>query len=303
MINRPTVFVLGAGASVPYEYPSGIKLVRLICENLEDPTHTWTKLIIDSDEDFTFAEISEFRKKLFFSGFESVDLFLEHQPKYRSVGKAAIAAALMSNEADGNLFSFSVKRHWYRYLFGQLSAKFEDFHRNKLSIVTFNYDRSLEHFLFTGLRQGYGRSEDECKKAMRYIPIVHVHGQLSPLRWQDIDTGRVYRPDTLSGSTVTKASNNIIVVSEGEKKLPKSFKQAFELMIDASHIYFLGFGYNDVNLERLCLSKLPSGKYIGGSSFGLGTTEKLRIERKWHISLPGVGDDVLGFLKNHVLFD
>ena len=27
MISRPTVFVLGAGASIPYDYPSGQKLV------------------------------------------------------------------------------------------------------------------------------------------------------------------------------------------------------------------------------------------------------------------------------------
>ena len=73
-------------------------------------------------------------------------------------------------------------------------------------------------------------------------------------------------------------------------------------MKDASHIYFLGFGYNDANLERLRLSELPKDKYVAGSSYGLGRTEKLGITDKWKINLPGEGDDVLGFLKNHILF-
>jgi len=32
---------------------------------------------------------------------------------------------------------------WYEYLFGKLKATFEEFGQNKLSVITFNYDRSL----------------------------------------------------------------------------------------------------------------------------------------------------------------
>ncbi|WP_156096076.1 hypothetical protein [Methanobacterium sp. SMA-27] len=41
MIKTPTVFVLGAGASIPYGYPSGEKLREEICHELEDPSHPY----------------------------------------------------------------------------------------------------------------------------------------------------------------------------------------------------------------------------------------------------------------------
>ena len=37
--------------------------------------------------------------------------------------------------------------HWYALLANQLEIGTDRFGENKLSIVTFNYDRSLEHYL------------------------------------------------------------------------------------------------------------------------------------------------------------
>ena len=64
------------------------------------------------------------------------------------------------------------------YLAGKLDSTFEEFGNNKLSIVTFNYDRSLEHYLLNSLMTLHGKTRDECAQALKKIPIVHVYGQL-----------------------------------------------------------------------------------------------------------------------------
>jgi hypothetical protein len=45
----------------------------------------------------------------------------------------------------------------------------------------FNYDRSLEHFLFTALKYSSGKSDDECAGKLKTIPIIHLHGDLGAL--------------------------------------------------------------------------------------------------------------------------
>src|SRR5205814_6081210 len=93
-------------------------------------------------------------------------------------------------------FQSSVSRggDWYQYLFGKLNASFEEFGQNKLSVVTFNYDRSLEHFLLTTLQYSHGKTFDQCADLlMANIPIVHVYGQLSERRYPHPEA-RQYSP-------------------------------------------------------------------------------------------------------------
>jgi len=62
-----------------------------------------------------------------------------------------MAIALIHCEDEAGLFVQATKS-WYEYLFNQLTTRFDDFEKNKLSILTFNYDRSLEFYLFTCMR-------------------------------------------------------------------------------------------------------------------------------------------------------
>ena len=70
---------------------------------------------------------------------------------------------------------------WYEYLSERLNPSFDEFEHNKLSIVTFNYDRSLEHYLFTSLRKWHRRSVDDCIEKFAKLPIIHVYGQLGKI--------------------------------------------------------------------------------------------------------------------------
>lgn len=61
----------------------------------------------------------------------------------------------------------------------------EDFAKNKVAFVTFNYDRCVEHFFFTSLKNSFGRSDEETAAVAKRIGVVHLHGRLGHLPWQE----------------------------------------------------------------------------------------------------------------------
>ena len=56
-----------------------------------------------------------------------------------------------------------------------------------VAFITFNYDRSLEFFLLTTLKNRYQKTEQECAAKLKNIPIVHLYGKLALLPWEKIN--------------------------------------------------------------------------------------------------------------------
>ena len=297
MIDEPTVLVLGAGASQPYGFPTGRELLKQVC-NL-DIAKMPEAVRPDAHE------MKQFQTELQSSARNSVDAFLEHRDEYEDLGKKAMAHCLLSSESRAQLHNLDDDSwaSWYRYLFGSMDTKFERFHENKVRVVTFNYDRSLEQFLCTSLCNAYGKSKHEAAQQLEQIEIVHVHGQLGQLPWRsgsDVDVVDFGKPEPKEIMTAVKS---IKIVSEGIDDTPE-FEAAHRLMRWAKRIYFLGFGYAPVNLVRLgfkAKDKEPYGddKIIGGTALGLTDVEiaKYGRERCAGIEMKA-NHDVLNFLRN-----
>ncbi len=297
MISIQTALVLGAGTSFPYDYPLGSQLIDDIL-NLghEDPTEAdkqWLELGIE-DKDL----ISEFFASLKFSQRNSIDEFLEYRREFDYIGKIAIALTLIRRENDVQFFNVSPEDHWYRYLFNKMSTSFEGFERNKISFITFNYDRSLEHFLFLSLKSAYGKTDVECAQKLNLFPFVHVYGSLGPLPWQD-PRGRPYGRGATPQQIISESSN-ILTFSEEATSHPR-FKEAISFLSVAEQIVFLGFGYHDANLARLELHHI-SGKKLG-SGFGLCKAEKEEIESKWGINIRDTTSVNQSFLREYVKWE
>lgn len=75
-------------------------------------------------------------------------------------------------------------------LFNSLNRPFQEFGENPVSFIRFNYDISVEYYLFNCLKNSYRQTDDEGAKQLRKIPIVHVHGNLGALPWQGFLDGR-----------------------------------------------------------------------------------------------------------------
>jgi hypothetical protein len=96
MLKIKTVFVLGAGSSVPFGFPTGPSLTLQIVEHLED-RGSFFGILTDTLK-IDHQHVLDFAKALRYSGKNSIDAFLEHRPEYMAVGKGAIATSLIQYE-------------------------------------------------------------------------------------------------------------------------------------------------------------------------------------------------------------
>ena len=144
MITKPTVLILGAGASHVFGFPTGQGLVDEInsklTRNKSGNQKGWVQFLVN-EFGINEEEIFSFQEQLQYSRI-SVDAFLEHRPEFIKVGKLSIALNLISREVSQRLFN--PNRNWMDYLRQKLNAPFDEFGENKLSIITYNYDRSFE---------------------------------------------------------------------------------------------------------------------------------------------------------------
>ena len=232
---------------MPYGFPTGRGLLDDICAKLKGEflDTEWGERFVDlfGRRDKAVPAIREFRKRLYNSSKDSVDAFLEkpENEEFIPVGKIAIAAMLVPCEDSTKLISTSRSGpSWYAYLFNSLDndSSFEKFGDNKLSILTYNYDRSLEEFLYISLKNLYDRSAEETANVLRQIPIVHLHGALGAHPSQDGNMTRDYS----SNSYVPAAAEGIKIVHEIEPS-GEQFRTARHLLTRAERICFLGFGY------------------------------------------------------------
>jgi hypothetical protein len=264
VIDVETVFVLGAGASQPFNLPLGIELYRAVIDNF-GRNGVKRELFLDTTS-HSEAQLDDFLNALGRSGLTSVDAFLERRfDEFLEIGKAAMAIELMLREEESHLWKAP---NWMLYLYGLMGCKsFEDFSGNDVSFVTFNYDRSLEHFLCTSLASSYGRPIEHSANEIKHIPIIHLHGRLGYLPWEG-KNGRAYGDKTIDHRIVDLCVKEMRVVHEDITDRDADFAEAKRLLKAAKRVYLMGFGFGNKNVERIDLPSLEPEIFYG-TAYGL----------------------------------
>ena len=169
---------------------------------------------------------------------------------------------------------------WLHIIFNHMRCAFEEFEKNQVAFVTFNYDRSLEYFFAKAMAASYGKKIEDCSRLLSvFIPIIHLHGRLGYLPWEK-EGGRDFN-DMRDAKTVEMCVNNIKIVHEDiSDGRDKDFELASKLINEAERIIFLGMGYGETNIKRLRIEALRKNMIIG-TAVGLTEHECLDIRSRW----------------------
>ena len=248
-MSQSKVLVLGAGASIAYGYPSGRQL-RAEILGISDRVAQSYGLLRRMNAQTGRSDFTDFRDAFEASMMYSIDAFLARRKEFAEIGKKCIAYALLKHENPKLLFrEQSDTDNWYQYLFNHIASKdWEELSFNDLAIVTFNYDRSLQHFLIKALKSAYDKTTTEVEEKIKTLKIVHVYGSLSDKWPSDLD----YFPydGEVDYQTIDIASRNLQVIPESRIDSP-TLNVARKWLSDADSICFLGFGFDPLNVERL----------------------------------------------------
>lgn len=242
-IHVPTVLVLGAASSAHCGYPLGIELINQIVHLQR------TRSGIPLPSSWTPDDVDRFVTRLARSAHFSIDAFLESVPSETDLGKYLIAYSLKQRELIDKLFPPN-SSGWYQYLFNCLLGPdpTNPFHGNNLSIVTFNYDRSIEAYLYNALIARFGMLPAEALQQLQKLSIVHVHGLLG--HFPSVE----YAPST-NVDEVAAISKQINIIHEikddGAQFCNDAFATANGWITGAEKIIFFGFGFHYDNVRRL----------------------------------------------------
>jgi hypothetical protein len=302
LIQTPTTLILGAGASIPYNFPSGRNLLLEVCNNLRDSQNDFFKLIYSSTTN-DISLIENFRNALLHSSQPSIDAFIEKRPEFLEIGKATIIAALLPYE-NKKILDRNGNYRWYEYLFSKLLLKNpEDFANSKFSILTFNYDRSFDYCLFYSLKESFGLSEEKTVELINKIPIIHLYGKLGdlPSRGENIMEYGYCQIRPLQSFDIKRLLKEIKIIHEVDSETDE-IRKAKEIIRDSVVIAFLGFGYHQLNIQRImsALTKNGKSKAIYGTAFEIAPNDKENIKKTFNryggINLGGSNQEIIPFL-------
>lgn len=265
---------------MPYGFPSGADLRRLICEGGHSESSKLARELsewahVDSSVVINFAR--QFEQ----SRIVSIDEFLSRRIEHTEIGKYAIATLLCPLEDPAKFDDPTNNDDWYSALWNALVSevhRLEDLKNNKLKVITFNYDRSLESYLHSAIKNTFAVSDAAALDAMASIPILHVYGSLGNFGIKTEGQNRPY-PGKQNAISLTTAANGIKVIPEARDD-DEVFKTTQIWFRESNRVCFLGFGFDQLNIKRLGLREVVEDGIKYKASFpsqviasGYGKTE------------------------------
>lgn len=301
MFQTKTVIVVGAGASCELGFPSGEMLLKQIANALDirlssgsNMDHgdsrvyeAYRRLATGSDGRMGSVNIYQHAgwrvrdaAHLGLSIDNVINQF-DDDPLVAQIGKLAIAQQILRAEQNSilklprnSVESLSIlvdARSTWLGGFAQLLVQdktrrtLDDLFDN-VSIISFNYDRSIRRFLPLALMSQFGMAEAEANDLAKNLPIFHPYGSLGPLPWEK-PRGGVQFGDA-DHAPLIKVAERLRTFTEqvGDGEDLIAMRQA---IAEASQIVFLGFGYHRQNMALLAQGVIGSASRVYGTAMGL----------------------------------
>jgi len=278
MLSKKTVFILGAGASKPYGFPTAIELSNEVILNSSQliksimRKYEQTEQIIKDDENIFGQGFLDKFKKAHNSHPISIDEFLSKENNFSFYGLQLMIHYLMMCERESRK---QQKSDWIELLIDKVSkgvsflVKDREIDKNfsKIKIITFNYERSFEHLLFKCLiNKSY--SENNVKHFLRLFSenIIHIYGSigkiLDSVSEKNIKSGFCQYGYCADDYELYRIIENIKIMYDERREFELKIK---DFIKDAEQIFFLGFGFDEFNIANLYLNSIenPNVKIYG----------------------------------------
>ena len=281
-----TVFVIGAGASKEAGLPIGYELKGKISKLLDMRFDTFGHELESGDyvivqalrshvrrPDGQMGNINPFLHEAWHIRDAlplaiSIDDFLDDHrdnDKIALCGKLAIVRSILDAEGK-SLLNFekprvdsspnfgTLEKTWYIPFFQLLT---ENCRKNVLkerfesiTLIIFNYDRCIEHFLYYALQNYYKLSTSESAELIKSINIYHPYGDVGTLPWVNrnraMEFGAEPRPEQLLG-----LAQKIKTFAEGTDPESSEISEIRRHMGMANRVVFMGFAFHKLSMQLI----------------------------------------------------
>jgi hypothetical protein len=289
MFRKNTTFVIGAGASAEFGLPVGWQLADKI-KRRSECIRRGPGLPVPRDEFLANLLRYHFGEKMMPEVFRclavisngiktavSIDAFID---RFRddiliaTLGKLLITLEIADAERDSMMHSDQIATQQFiaapktaddtwigsfaKILFDGVSNPNEI--GGDLTIICFNYDRCIEHYLAETIATAYDVKLQQAETIVDNLNIIHPYGTLGALPTTAIPNG----PDVLPFGPILDetvdwveiASRNIRTYTE-QRHEPATIKRIHDAVAQAESLIFLGFGFNNQNLDLLRVANVP----------------------------------------------
>lgn len=285
MFNKKTVIVLGAGASEEVKLPTGKELKEIIAGLLDirfEDGITWTsgdRIILNAlrtvvrQSTGNPGDINPYLH----AGWAirdampqaiSIDNFMDvhnEDKKIELCGKLAIVRAILQAEKNSWLYVDSERYNqhpdyqriaptWFNSFVQLLTenCRFDQLveRLTSISLIIFNYDRCIEHFLYHSLQTYYQIDARKAAEIVNGIEIYHPYGAVGHLPWQNCGTSVDFGAEP-NAEQLLSLAEQIKTFTEGTDTDSSQVLRIRQRVVEADILVFLGFAFHYLNLTLL----------------------------------------------------
>ena len=307
------VFIIGAGCSVPYGFPTGTMLMQKL-KNFDYGTKFPRKNYSDGDiflvdlyqEHFGYSSTDN--KIKYQSDYAKVLPYPEHEKLYnqlmdeivlpfsRSIRRSMMVSTdeflknrlgqKQNEQADfrKRLIAYEILKaeqasrlwniDWIQHLLSRIDQQPNWEEILKETVfLTFNYDRVLEYCIFLYLTSDKQYADAAAHAFIKDMKIHHVNGFIGSL--EEIPFGAV------ENGKYQEIAKRMETVWEKRQNRDESEKEKYQgFLKNAERVYFLGFSYIPDNLESIGIprdAEIIRNAKVYATAMGLSSQNRLRI--------------------------
>jgi hypothetical protein len=234
---------------------------------------------------------------------KSIDNFIDNHRGDECIafcGKLAIVRAILKAEknspmsfdlqrAGGKLNLQNLQNTWYPHLFRlltencrmlDLKTRFE-----AITLIIFNYDRCVEHYLHHALQQYYKIPPREATECLDWMNIYHPYGDVGRLQYNYNPVGVTFGGGEAFGTEphpeqLLEIVPRIKTFTEDTDPESSEIEEIRAHMAEAKRLVFLGFAFHPLNMELLETSPDTSVSIKGfATTFGISNSDKELIKK------------------------